>query len=275
MKFRWITVVFLSVFPLASWAAGSGIQLLSANTDVTDKASLQRGAKLFVNYCMGCHAISYMRYNRMGRDIGLTDEQVADNLMFATDKVANEMKIAMRGEEAAEWFGVPPPDLSVTARAKGSDWLYSYLVTFYGDSNPSRPFGVNNVVFPDVAMPHALWSLQGVARYVAGEAPEGVTDVEAVRLRTGERGVEVIKRGVDAEGKGVTIVDRLLTDGTGGEMAPGQYRKAARDLVNFLQYVSEPAQLVRGAIGFWVVVFLLVFFFLSRALYKEYWRDVH
>ena len=211
----------------------------------------------------------------MGRDIGLTDAQVADNLMFASDKVANEMKIAMRMDEAAEWFGIAPPDLSVTARARGSDWLYSYLVTFYGDPNPSRPFGVNNVVFPDVGMPHALWSLQGVARYVAGDVPEGVTDVEAVRLRTGAKGVEVVKSGVDAEGKPVTVVDRLMTDAEAGELAPGQYRKSVRDLVNFLQYVSEPAQLVRGAIGFWVVVFLLVLFFLSRALYKEYWRDVH
>lgn len=272
-KFHWIAAAVLSALPAFVLAAGGGVKLLDAQIDVHDKASLQRGAQLFANYCMGCHSMNYMRYNRMGRDMGLTDQQVRDNLMFATDKVGDEMRIAMRSEDSAVWFGVAPPDLSVTARSRGSDWLYSYLVTFYADPNPARPFGVNNVVYPEVAMPHALWQLEGFAEYVAGEVPEGVQNLTPVRLETGPEGVEVIKTGVTEDGQSVTVVDKLVA--TGGELGPGQYRRAIRDLVNFLTYAGEPAQLVRGTVGFWVLVFLAVFFFLSRALYKEYWRDVH
>ncbi len=141
----------------AGHAAGGGMQLLDAKVDLGDEVSLQKGAKLSVNYCLSCHAMSYMRYNRIGQDLGLTDEQVADNLMFAADKVVERMDVAMTAEDGERWFGIPPPDLPVIARAKGADYLYSYLVSFYEDDNPSRPFGVNNVVLKGAAMPHVLW----------------------------------------------------------------------------------------------------------------------
>ena len=274
IKLRWTTLVFLGLLPLSAWSAGGDIGLLNAKTDVHDKPSLQRGAQLFVNYCMGCHSLDYLRYNRMGQDIGLTDAQVSANLMFASDKIGNPMSIAMRKDASEGWFGVAPPDLSVIARSRGANWLYSYLVTFYADSNPARPFGVNNVVFPDVGMPHVLWPLQGVAKYEAGEVPEGVTNVHLERLGASDDGVQVYKSGETEDGGHVTIVDRLVMDGSGALQA-GQFRKSARDLVNFLAYAGEPAQIVRGSLGFWVLVFLGVFFLLTRALYKEYWRDVH
>ena len=140
-------VLLLSAWAPAGWSAGGDLGLLDANVNLEDSASLQRGAGLYVNYCLGCHSLSFMRYDRMGRDLGLTDGQVSENLLFAADKVTAPMSIAMRPEAARNWFGVAPPDLSVISRARGPDWLYTYLTTFYADSNPSRPFGVNNVVF--------------------------------------------------------------------------------------------------------------------------------
>jgi len=153
---------FFSIFSLFSTlavAAGPSSKLDKVDIDLTDKASLQRGAHTFMNYCLSCHGASLMRYNRMAKDLGLTDDQVADNLMFVTDKIGETMQIAMRPEDAKRWFGVAPPDLSVIARARGTDWLYTYLRTFYLDD--SRPMGTNNRAFKDVGMPHVLWEQQG------------------------------------------------------------------------------------------------------------------
>ena len=141
-------------------AAGGEISLLEAKVELGDRASLQRGAKLFVNYCAGCHSAEFVRYSRMGRDLGLTEEQVRANLMFASDKPGDPILATLGAEDANAWFGVVPPDLSLTSRARGADWIYTYLMTFYRDEN--RPFGANNLVYPDVAMPHALVDLQGV-----------------------------------------------------------------------------------------------------------------
>lgn len=140
-------------------ASADGIHLDKVEIDLSDKASLQRGAKTFVNYCLSCHQASYMRYNRMGKDLGMTDEQVKENLMFASDKIGDTMTVAMRAQDAKKWFGVVPPDLSVIARAKGTDYLYTYLRTFYLD--PTKPMGTNNLAFKDVGMPHVLWEQQG------------------------------------------------------------------------------------------------------------------
>jgi len=233
-------LVLAFLVPLAAPAAEHG-GLQRVDVDLDDKPSLQRGAKLFVNYCMGCHSLRYQRYNRLARDLGLTVEQVRDNLVQGAAKVGDTMDVAMRAEDSAKWFGVTPPDLSLIARSRGPDWLYSYLLGFYADPDPARPFGVNNLVFKDVAMPNALWRLQGVQRPVRAE------DGTIERLELAEP----------------------------GEMEPGEFRAAMRDLVNFLVYVGEPAQLVRARIGPWVLLFLLIFLLLSRALYKEYWRDVH
>lgn len=149
----------VSLFSVQAMAAGGGVHLDHAEIDITDQASLQRGAKTFVNYCLSCHSAAYMRYNRMAKDLGLTDDQVKQNLMFASDKIGETMTVAMRAEDAQKWFGVTPPDLSVISRSRGTDWLYTYLRTFYLDE--SRPMGTNNLAFKDVGMPHVLWEQQG------------------------------------------------------------------------------------------------------------------
>ena len=271
---RTVAALLLSAWAAAGWGAGGGLDLLTARIDVADKASLQRGARIYVNYCLGCHSLSFMRYDRMGRDLGLGDEQVRENLLFAADKVTDPMTIAMRPEAAAKWFGVAPPDLSVTARAHGPDWLYSYLVTFYADPDPSRPFGVNNVVFADVGMPHVLAPLQGRQEYVPGDVPEGAREVHAVGLAVDGDDVLVRRSATMPDGSRAAVVDRLTVTGP-GEMAPGEYRGAMRDLVNFLVYAGEPSRLERQSLGFWVVLFLIVLTVMLRALYKEYWKDVH
>jgi ubiquinol-cytochrome c reductase cytochrome c1 subunit len=246
MKKLIVACVF-AVLPVLGMAAGGGVHLEKANIDLHDNASLQRGAKLFVNYCLSCHSAAYQRYNRMGRDIGLSDEQVKANLMLASDKLGETMTIAMPVADAKRWFGNPPPDLSVIARARGVDYLYTYFKTFYIDE--SRPFGVNNAVFADVGMPHALWELEGMKRAVK-------------------------KTETDAEGNKHTVI-------TGYEMVkPGsmneaEYDQAARDLTAFLAYTGEPIQLKRQQIGVYVLIFLFFFFIVAYLLKKEYWKDVH
>ena len=271
---RSIAVAILACAPLVTLAAGGSIHLLDARVDLDDRASLQRGAKLFVNYCLSCHSLEFMRYNRMGRDLGLTDEQVTENMLFAGDKVVDEMKVALRSEDAKRWFGVAPPDLSVIARSRGPDWLYSYLVTFYQDPNPARPFGVNNVVFRDVGMPHVLWSLQGFQSLTEGERPADIESMHATGLKAVGSVVEIHSAAVTEDGEHHSVVDKLEITRP-GSMSAGEYRQAARDIVNFLTYVGEPAKLVRYKVGFWVLVYLLAFFALSYSLYKEYWKDVH
>ncbi|MCW8919189.1 MAG: cytochrome c1 [Gammaproteobacteria bacterium] len=246
MKKLIVACVF-AVLPVLGMAAGGGVHLEKANIDLRDNASLQRGAKLFVNYCLSCHSAAYQRYNRMGRDIGLSDEQVKEHLMLASDKLGETMTIAMPTADAKKWFGNPPPDLSVIARARGVDWLYTYFKTFYIDE--SRPFGVNNKVFPDVGMPHVLWELEGMKKAVT-------------------------RTDTDAEGNEHTVI-------TGYEMVkPGsmneaEYDQAARDLTAFLAYTGEPIQLKRQQIGVYVLIFLLFFFVVAYLLKKEYWKDVH
>jgi len=239
----------LAALVLASGAraAGGEVPLLAAKVDLGDRASLQRGAKLFVNYCASCHSAQFMRYSRMGQDLGLTEEQVRANLMFASDKPGDPILATLGAEDASAWFGVVPPDLFLTARSRGPDWVYTYLMTFYRDE--SRPFGANNLVYPDVAMPHALVELQGV---------------QARKADAGEDG--------HAASAGAGDLLELVEPGS---MSVAEYRRAVRDLVNFMVYVGEPAKLDRYVIGGWVLLFLLVFFVIARLLYKEYWKDVH
>lgn len=229
-------------------AAETSVALLAAKVELDDGASLQRGAKLFVNYCVGCHSAEFLRYGRMGRDLGLTDEQLRHNLMLATDKPGDPILGGMSEADSKEWFGIAPPDLSLTARARGADWLYSYLMGFYRDED--RPFGVNNLVYPDVAMPHALVALQGVQS-----------------LKPPADG--------DEHSPPPAAMGDLLELIEPGSMSVAEYRRATRDIVNFLVYVGEPAKLERYALGGWVLLFLLVFFVIARMLYKEYWKDVH
>jgi len=247
MNKKTFAAILLSILPALATAAGSHGALQHAGNDLSDNASLQRGAKLFVNYCLSCHPAAFMRYNRMGRDIGLTEDQVRDNLMFASEKVGETMQVAMRTEDAREWFGAVPPDLSLIARSRGTDWLYTYLLSFYDD--PNRPWGVNNLVFPQVGMPHVLWDLQGrqAPVYKEEKAPDGSTARKIERLET-------------------------VTD---GKLSGAEYQQAVRDLVNFLEYTAEPIKLERQQLGKWVLAFLVVLFALAYALKKEYWKDVH
>lgn len=232
--------------PLAFASAG-GQHLDAVNIDLKDTASLRRGAEMFVDYCLHCHSAAFMRYNRIGSDLGMTDEEVAARLMTAGDKVGDTMTVSMDRAEAKRWFGTAPPDLSVIARARGTDWIYTYLRSFYRDE--SRPWGVNNRVFKDVAMPHVLWELQGL------QAP-------VVEKHVNEDGKEVDKV------TGFELVEK-------GKLSPQEYDAAVRDLVNFLAYLSEPSKLQRMDLGKWVLVFLAIFFVVVYLLKKEYWKDVH
>ncbi|TAN52359.1 MAG: cytochrome c1 [Betaproteobacteria bacterium] len=226
-------------------AAEAGYRLDRSPHDPNDLVSLQSGARLFVNYCLNCHGAQFMRYNRL-TDIGLSESQIRDNLMFPADKVGETMKVALGAKESKDWFGVPPPDLSVIARSRGADWLYTYLRTFYRDAKTST--GWNNAVFPNAAMPHALWKLQG----------ERALEVAQVKDLAGH---------VAAEYRW-----SQLTPGTLGAV---QYDTAVRDLVNFLVYVGEPSGQSRKRIGVIVLFVLGVLFVFAYALKKNYWKDLH
>ncbi len=242
-----ITLVFALLPSLVFAAGGSSVPLDNPNNDIRDKASLQNGAKLFMNYCFGCHATQYQRYERVANDLDIPLELMKENLMFDPElNVGDLMTNPLKAEDGSKWFGVAPPDLTLVARVRGTDWLYTYLRTFYVD--PSRPFGVNNIVFPNVGMPHVLEELQGVPQPIWGKTMVGGEEVDAVV------GVQ--------------------TDGT-GELSPSEYDDAMRDLVNFLQYAGDPVQVEREQLGIWVLLFLVVFTGVAFLLYKEYWRDIH
>lgn len=232
----------------SSWAmaAGPAVPLDKAPIDLTDKASLQSGAKLFQNYCLGCHQMQYQRYARTFRDLDIPEDVGMENLMFTGEKVGDHITNNMSAKDGEKWFGATPPDLTNVARVRGPDWLYTYLRSFYAD--PARPFGVNNDVFPMVGMPHVLQELQGLP-YKAYET-----------------------RLVDGESKQVYV--GIKTDGS-GELSAEEYDRAVADLVNYLEYVGEPTKLESRELGVKVMVFLLIFFVLAYLLKKEYWRDVH
>jgi ubiquinol-cytochrome c reductase cytochrome c1 subunit len=227
-------LVIMLLAPIAAFAAPAGYRLDRSPHDLRDLVSLQSGARTYVNYCLGCHAVQYMRYSSL-TDIGLSEAQIKEHLLFSAEKVGDPMKAVFDPKEAKTWFGVAPPDLSVVARSRGADWLYTYLRTFYRD--PKTLTGWNNAVYPNVAMPHALWTLQG-------------------------------ERGWDAkEGKFVEV--------SKGTLSPTDYDATVRDLVNFLVYVSEPAATNRKTIGIVVLFFLvLVLVPLTYWLKKEFWKDV-
>lgn len=268
-----IAAIAFSLFPLLTLAAG-GVPPMSANTDLTDQKSLQSGARVFVNFCLGCHSVEYLRYSRLADDIGLDQDLVAKHLMFGTDKIGDPMLVAMEVDDANGFFGVAPPDLSVIARARGTDWLYTYLTTFYSDPDPARPFGVNNVIFPDVGMPHVLWPLQGVQSYVKGERPADVVSEHVERIEPDDKGYKLTTAVTTRDGHTIHVTDMLEVTRE-GSMTPAEFRKTVRNLVNFLDYAGEPIKLTRFQAGYWVLIFLAVFALIARALYKDYWRDVH
>ncbi|MFY8135820.1 MAG: cytochrome c1 [Aquimonas sp.] len=223
-----------------SQAAG-GAPILESHVNIGDRASLQRGAALFMNYCAGCHSLGFQRYSRTAKDLGLTEEQVMSYLNFTGAKFGEHMKSSMDPADGAAWFGKAPPDLSLVARAKpgGPDWTYTFLKSFYVDE--TRPAGWNNTVLVGSSMPNVLWNLQGTQRAVYGEHGE-VTGFELAPT---------------------------------GSQSPEEFDRTIRDITAFLAYVGEPAALKREAYGVWVILFLTVFTFLAWLLKTEYWRDVH
>ena len=235
----------IAVVLAAGFAGGVAAQheaaLDAANTNIANTASLQRGAKYYVNYCLGCHSAQYVRYNRLAEDLQLSDEQLTENLMFTGEQVFDTMANAMRPEDAARWFTIAPPDLSLIARSRGTDYIYTYLRSFY--AAPDRPTGVNNVVLPNTAMPHVLWKLQGTQHAVFAEH-EGVQEFEEF---------ELVRP---------------------GELSATEYDNVVRDIVNFLDYIAEPIKRERQQLGTRVIGFLLVFLLIAFMLKKEIWKDV-
>ena len=255
-----LVALALVLVPMLSLAS-EGAKMESAQIDLTDKAALQRGAGLYMSYCSGCHSLSYQRYSRMAEDLGLSQKQVEQNLIYSEAKFGETMNTGMDPANAAVWLGKAPPDLSVEARTKaeGADWIYNYLKSFYVDE--SRPMGWNNAVFPGASMPHVLWEMQGVQYPVT--APKHM-------LAGGE--AEPCAKG---EFKGACITGFEIPESRKGSMDAEQYDRVARDLSAFLAYVGEPAAIQRESIGVWVVLFLAFFTFLAYLLKTEYWRDVH
>ena len=232
--------------PVVAMAAAASVHLDKAPVS-TDPAALQNGAKLFVNYCLNCHSASFMRYNQL-TNIGLSEQDIRDNLMFTGERVGDLMKIAARPAESKAWFGATPPDLTLIARQRasgdgsGADWLYTYLRQFYRD--PARPTGWNNVIFANVGMPHVFWQLQGEQVATITDNADGSKKVE----------LSLAKPGV---------------------LAPAEYDKAVADLVSFLVWMGEPVAEKRKSIGTAVLIFLAGFFVLAYALKKNYWKDIH
>ena len=217
-----------------------GPELASSGASVRDQASLQRGARLFFDYCVGCHSLKYVRYSRIAEDLGLSEQEVMQNLDFTGARFDDPVVSHMPAESAGKWFGKAPPDLSLEVSAKSADWVYTYLNTFYLD--PKSPIGWNNTTLPNAAMPFPLWELQGMQTAVM---KPGTDEVEKLELTKP------------------------------GKLTPAQYQQATRDLTSFLEYASEPAALQRHHYGIWVLLFLAFFTLLAAMLKKEYWKDVH
>ncbi|MBX3586256.1 MAG: cytochrome c1 [Ramlibacter sp.] len=250
MKKIILTLIAAFGFIAGAQANEGGVAWDKAPNKINDLAALQNGAKLFVNYCLSCHSAAFMRYNRL-TDIGLTEQQIKDNLLFTTDKVGETMKAAIDPKQAKAWFGGNPPDLTLIARSRaghggtGADYLYTYLRTYYRD--PTKATGWNNLVFPNVGMPHVLWELQGDRQPVFAETMEHGHEVKAFK------GWEQV---------------------SAGTMTPLQYDEAVGDLVSYLQWMGEPAQGTRVRVGVWVLLFLGLFTVIAWRLNAAFWKDV-
>jgi ubiquinol-cytochrome c reductase cytochrome c1 subunit len=247
-NFLFATLVFFTA-PSAVLAASDSLVALFPFQVERDAASLQRGAKYYMNFCAGCHSLQYMRYNRLAKDIGITDNNgkvltdlVEDNLIFTDNKIHDTVTIAMQKKDAEEWFGVAPPDLTLSARVRGPRWIYTYLRTFYRDD--ARPWGTNNLAFPMTGMPNVLLAMEGERLPV---------------YRTNASDVQILDH---------------LTPAQGGKLSTMQFDQMVTDIVNFLAYVAEPMQEEQQRLGFWVIGFLLIFFIVAYFLKKEYWKDV-
>ncbi len=234
--------ILLFVLPFSVYSAASEVELEDADIDLSDVQSLERGAKNYVTYCLGCHSAKYIRYKQIAIDLGLDENKVLKDIAPLGAGIYDQMNSAMNHKDAAKWFGTYPPDLSLIARSRGADWLYTYLKSFYTD--PARPYGVNNRVFEDVGMPNVLWQLQGEQ-------------------------TAVIK---NIDGK--DVIAKLVSKGN-GKMSEKEFDRFVTDLVNFLVYIGEPVQLERKAMGKYVLFYILLFTIVAYLLKREYWKDVH
>ncbi len=224
-------------------AAEESVELQQANFDPEDRASILQGAKTFVKYCLGCHSIKHIRYQRISKDFTIDEKKVLAEIAPQSASIYDQMHTAMNAHDSAKWFGVQPPDLSLISRSRNADWLYSYLKSFYTD--PSKPLGTNNLIFKDVGMPNVFWQVQGEQKAVYTEGDDGQPVFEKL---------EIAKPGTMTEEEFDTMVN---------------------DLVNFLVYVGEPVKLERERIGKYVLLYLVMFLLISYLLKKEYWKDVH
>ncbi|TNC79872.1 MAG: cytochrome c1 [Oleiphilus sp.] len=250
---RLITALLFVLLSSNLWAAGGpAVPMDHIEPDISDQESLQRGLTLFTNYCFGCHSMKYARYERAATDLGIPSEIFEENLILGDAKIGELMTISMPEDQAKIWFGSAPPDLTLSARLRGPDWIYNYLRGFYAD--PKRPYGVNNVVFKDVGMPHVLADLQGVC----AEPPELGVEPQVDPLS----GNIIAQSGCDSYS-------------SEGSMSRDEYDEAIYDLVNFLEYVGEPSRLESVELGRTVLIFLAFFFVFVYFLNKEYWRGIH
>jgi ubiquinol-cytochrome c reductase cytochrome c1 subunit len=259
-----VTLILAAALAPAAVASGAGVRLEPAPINRLDAASLQRGARTFVNYCLNCHSARYMRYNRL-TDIGIDTAMIQDNLMFATDKIGSTMNVAMLPKDAKAWFGAPPPDLTVEARVRGADWLYSYFLAFYKDDASAS--GWNNLVFPNVGMPHVLWKQGGVNRLVKTEYED---HEEALAAAIAAKGLATL-----APGKGHKYFVETLAVDEPGTLSPAEYKTMVADLVNFLDFMGEPTKNRRISVGIVVLLYLGLLFVFAFWMKREYWKDVH
>ena len=271
------TVNYLAVALLAFMATGppafgaeSTIELVPMTPNLKDKPSLQRGMALYMNYCIGCHSLKFQRYERTADDLGIPHKVTLQNLVFTGQKIGDLMETAISTDGAKNWFGAPPPDLTMVDRVRGTTWLYNMLKNFYVDE--ARPFGVNNRVFPNIGMPHVLIGLQGVPQPdCRGYKPIDILDGEDALIGGGQATV----------GGGQVTLERerncnftKIAAGT-GSMTAAAFDQAAYDIANFLHYVGDPGRLDRQRLGFWVLGFLALLFVVATLLNREYWKDVH
>lgn len=255
-----IAALLLAAIPMFGFAAGGTYPLDSVSIDLTDKAAMQDGAKTFVNYCMGCHGAKFQRYERVANDLGISEELMMNNLVLTGAKFGDHMQSSMTADDAKKWFGVAPPDLTLVARVRGADWLYTYMRTFYED--PTRPYGVNNKVFPAVGMPNVLVGLQG--RQTIG----------CKQVQIEENGVKVFDQ---LTGLPVTheACDQLTIVPNTGSLSEAEFDEKVKNLVTFLEYSANPVKLKSQRIGTYVLLFLAFFFVFAYFLKREYWKDVH
>lgn len=253
---RLLAVLLIALLPALSFATEHAADLESVDIDVSDKAALQDGARTFVNYCMGCHSAKFQRYERVADDLGISHALMLEKLAPAGAKIGDHMTIGMQPADAKTWFGAAPPDLTLVAQVRGTDWLYGYLRSFYED--PTRPWGVNNTVVPNVAMPNVLEGLQG-------------------RQRLGCR--EVQRRGMEEEHAGMPLTDeacdQLVAVPNTGTLTEAQFNEKIKNLVTFLAYSANPDKLRHQRIGTYVLLYLAVLLILAYLLKREFWKDIH